>query len=163
MVGAKKHPPYATLNVAAEAAILAAKSEIQVKTGVAAGGGSFLRDDGNPADDALLGDADSDFLVVPVIYFGEWTGTLAPRKNVAFIPGLANVQPANTGTIVFPKPFGPMIAGGDVFESATLLIMGAGSRFADDWNLYHRLDGEVHCATEVIRVTFPFNWWENVP
>lgn len=151
------------LNSAAAAAIATAKSEIQSKMGSAAGGGLFLRDDGNTSDDSLTGDPDSDFLVVPVIYFGDWSGSLTPRGNVAFTPGLANLQPANTAMIVFPKPLMLNASGTDVLEQATAAIVGTGSRFADDWDLYHRLDGEVHCATEVVRTIFGFNWWENQP
>jgi hypothetical protein len=34
--------------------------------------------------------------------------------------------------------------------------------FADDWDFYHRLDGEVHCGTNP-EASAPFtslNWWE---
>jgi len=145
-----------SINMAAHARISGVATVIQTAMGFASGGGFYLRNDGNDADDSLVADLDDEFVIVPVIYLGEWIGALSSRKNVAFIPGLANVQPSNAATIVFPKPFGPMSAGSDVLENATLLIIGAGSRFADDWNLYHRLDGEVHCATEVVRVIFPF-------
>jgi hypothetical protein len=151
------------LNAEAETRIGMVKSKIQLEMGSAAGGGFFLRDDGDLMDDSLTGDLDSDFVVVPVIYFGDWSGTLTSRGNVAFIPGLANVQPANAAMIVFPKPFAPEGVGMDVFEQAMTAIIGGGAAFADDWDLYHRLDGEVHCATEVVRMLFGFNWWENQP
>ncbi|MCH8879388.1 MAG: hypothetical protein IID34_05840 [Planctomycetes bacterium] len=50
-----------------------------------------------------------------------------------------------------------------IANQATTAIIGAGVGFADDWDLYHRLDGEVHCGTEVVRMLFGFNWWENQP
>jgi hypothetical protein len=32
-------------------------------------------------------------------------------------------------------------------------------RFVDGWNLYHRLLGEIHCGSVVMRVPFGFGWW----
>lgn len=151
------------LNAAAELRITSAKSVIQTEMGLASSGGLFLRDDGDPTDDDLVADADSDFLVVPVIYFGNWSGTLTNRGNVAFIPGLANVQPASAAKIVFPKPFGPGTGPTGVFEQAAAHLIGSSSRFADDWDAFHRFDGEVHCATAAKRTFFSFNWWENQP
>lgn len=159
----KNNAEFWDLNAAAETEIGMEKSKIQTEVGSAMGGGFFLRDDGDPSDDSLTGDPDSDFIIVPVLYFGDWTGSLTPRGSVAFIPGLANVQPANTATIIFPRPFTPEALAVDVYAQATTAIIGVAAGFADDWDLYHRLDGEVHCATEVVRVLFSFNWWENQP
>jgi hypothetical protein len=33
----------------------------------------------------------------------------------------------------------------------------------DDWDWYHRLEGEVHCGTAARRTTFGFPWWEKLP
>jgi protein-arginine deiminase len=74
-------------------------------------------------------------------------------------PDLANFQPANQNLVVFPKTFGPMGGGQDIFQQATTSVI-ANATFADVWDLYHRQDGEVHCATEVTRNFFSFNWWE---
>ncbi|MGQ9652051.1 MAG: protein-arginine deiminase family protein [Phycisphaerae bacterium] len=42
--------------------------------------------------------------------------------------------------------------------------MGSGvTHFADDWHGYHRLEGEVHCASGEVRALFSFNWWEHQP
>jgi len=35
--------------------------------------------------------------------------------------------------------------------------------FAEDWNLYHRQSGEVHCGTVVRRKPFGFLWSSNQP
>jgi uncharacterized protein DUF1559 len=34
---------------------------------------------------------------------------------------------------------------------------------ADDWDLYRRLDGEVHCGTAALRNVFTTDWWESQP
>ena len=103
-------------------------------------------------------------MVVPVVYFGEWNGALVNGVNMAFVPGLANVQPANSSTIVFPKPYGPRANGDDVFESAVSSIIGPlAAKFADDWELYHILVGEVHCATAAKRQVPTGKWWEYQP
>ncbi len=154
------------VNAAAQAKVATAKTTIQTAMGAATGGGSYLREDGNDADDSLGGDADDDFIFVPVIYMGYIdgaTGVLEDRNTVAYTPGLANFQPANAGLMVFPKQFGPRSGGNDVLEQANTAIIGAAASYADDWDLYHRLDGEVHCATEVVRDFFAFNWWEKQP
>jgi hypothetical protein len=135
--------------------------------GNAAGGGGYLLTDSNMADDSLSGDADDDFVVVPVIYFGVWDATAADmvdHSGEAFTPGLANLQPASSGTIVFPKQFGARNAAGDVFEAATSDIFGAAvAKYADDWDLYDRLMGEVHCATAAKRALPVDNWWGKQP
>ena len=102
-------------------------------------------------------------MIVPVIYFGEWNAALVNGVNMAFVPGLANVQPANSSTIVFPKPYGPRANGADVFETAVSSMIGSGADFANDWDWYHRWEGEVHCGTAAKREIPTGNWWENQP
>jgi hypothetical protein len=111
--------------------------------GTAAGGGSFLRDDGNDADDSLASDANDDFVTVPVIFFGRFNnaaGTLVDRATVAYTPGLANFQPASAGLTVSPSQFSfRTAAGADAFETVTSQIIGGSARFADHWDFYHIL------------------------
>jgi hypothetical protein len=158
------------LNEAAEARVAAVRTDIQTAMGAAQAGGNFLRHDSNLGDDALDGDTDDDFVGIPVLFFGRWTAGLTPRENVAYTPGLANVQSATAprpfiapGLFVFAQQFGPRVAGADVFQTVTSSIIGSSARYADDWDLYHRLDGEVHCGTEVVRRFFQFNWWTKQP
>ena len=58
----------------------------------------------------------------------------------------------------------------DLFETEIATLLNApGERiavFVDDWNVYHRRSGEVHCGTNVIRLSpneaFD-HWWEYEP
>ena len=84
---------------------------------------------------------------------------------VAYVPGLVNMQVCG-GQLWLPKPFGPRLAGVDVFETAVQDALGAANVvFVDDWHWYHALQGEVHCGTNVIRVPPDEyqQWWDNVP
>ncbi|MFQ6132651.1 MAG: protein-arginine deiminase family protein [Armatimonadota bacterium] len=46
---------------------------------------------------------------------------------------------------------------------AATAILGGGAVYADDWDGYHRLDGEVHCVTAAKRQSWDLKWWENQP
>jgi hypothetical protein len=103
----------------------------------------------------------TDFVRVPALICGPPSGSL--EATFALVPGLSNFQPVNTGSIVFPKPFGPRSGNTpiDIFERAvTSRIVGAS--FADDFYWYHSLFGEVHCGTSAVRQTIP-NWWTKQP
>lgn len=158
-----------------------------IQTGMGSdGGGLYLKRESNTSDDSLLGDSDDDFLSVPIIFFGARNDPLnllmqgsvsgaVPRHALAYTPGLANFQPATMDHVVFPKPFMPkvnvVISGSptekDIFERAVEHVLSHGAegrvRFADDWDLYHRLDGEVHCGTAARREHFSTPWWEQLP
>lgn len=102
------------------------------------------------------------FTNVPVIYVGERAGFATGRGTVAFTPGLSNVQ-LTAGTSFFPRQFGPRnAAGDDLFESATRMRVPT-AEFVDDWDLYHRLEGEVHCGSTVLRNPFALQWWIGLP
>ncbi|WP_166521579.1 protein-arginine deiminase family protein [Zobellia amurskyensis] len=102
--------------------------------------------------------APMNFIQVPTIYVGDRIGFSSNRSCVALTPGLANFQLVN-GVPYFPRQFGPKdVASNDIFEDAVSAVVPA-ALFTDDWNLYHRLDGEVHCGTNVIRLFPVFNWW----
>ena len=103
------------------------------------------------------------FISVPTIYAGVDSPSFGmARSAVALTPGLANVQEIGT-KLYFPKQFGPRDVGGnDVFEQETLTRY-PNAVFVDDWDLYHRLQGEVHCGTAMKRQPFSFNWWQKQP
>ena len=62
--------------------------------------------------------------------------------------------------MLFPKQYGPVLGGGDLFENdVTAKVLNA--RFVRDWDFYHLSHGEVHCGTFVRRQTFTLPaWWE---
>lgn len=68
---------------------------------------------------------------------------------------------------ISPKPFGPVVAGKDLFEEhfrSTLVKDGLSVAFIDDWDTYHLLNGEVHCGTNTLRkADSATKWWEFIP
>jgi protein-arginine deiminase len=94
---------------------------------------------------------------------------------IAFQPGVVNSRVFN-GYIVVPEPFGPKVVNGQdgirefikeqlATEKNKLGADGKGLKvfFADDWDLYHRLDGEVHCGSNTSAPPQKeWKWWEKV-
>ena len=172
-------------NTEVETVINSAITAVETGMGLESGGpNNFLKRDFDTTDDSLTGDSDDDFVSVPIIFFGlhndplgsEGFGShagLVPRHTIAYTPGLANFQPAHQDLIVFPKPFMPKVTPSgsstqvDVFEKAVEDVMDPGNvgrvKFADDWDLFHRLDGEVHCGTAARRTHLSMPWWELIP
>lgn len=65
-----------------------------------------------------------------------------------------------------PKPFGPLIQGQCCLEEEVRRLLeplGLTCTFIDDFFSYHVLSGEVHCATNVCREPFSFQWWNMIP
>ena len=83
--------------------------------------------------------------------------------SVAYQPGTVNgILISRTG-FGAPKPYGPVVNGKDVFEAQVteaLQPLGIKAYFIEDWNLYHRLLGEVHCGSNVTRAIPTARWWE---
>ncbi len=91
-----------------------------------------------------LGLSSEDFIEIPVLF--EHGGTL--------IPNGVNSLVCN-GHILVPKPFGPVIEGLDIFETAVrtnLESLGNRVWFVDEWYSLHKRAGEVHCGTNAIRI-----------
>jgi protein-arginine deiminase len=126
-------------------------------------GGYFLRSEPDePWDDSLTGDSNDDFINVPVLYFGE---APSDRSVGAFIPNLVNGQPVSGSEFVLPKPYGPRSVSGAtdcLFETAISLLLPPAT-FVDDWESYHREEGEVHCGTAAVREIPPTPWWSVNP
>lgn len=93
---------------------------------------------------------------------------------VAYNPGTVNSL-VFEDNIVIPDPFGPSINGEDGFKRDLIDRLGTavnglgttgqGMRvyFTDDWDMYHRLLGEVHCGTNQEGPPQPdMMWWEVV-
>jgi len=79
---------------------------------------------------------------------------------VAFVPGPTNLQPVS-GKLFVPRQFGPLNNNDeDVFEKDIVSALGSSTKFVDCWDLYHALDGEVHCGSNVKRSIPANNWWE---
>jgi hypothetical protein len=100
------------------------------------------------------------FVKVPVIYVGGLAEFDTGRSVRPLTPALTNLQVVND-RLYLPRQFGPRNAGlRDLFEEATKARL-PGALFVDDWELYHRLGGGVHCATVTKRQPYAIGWWAN--
>jgi Protein-arginine deiminase (PAD)/Protein-arginine deiminase (PAD) middle domain len=100
-----------------------------------------------------------DFIEVPILYMPNVKN---PRFADALTGGMVNMLVTNKHCIV-PKPFGPVVEGRDLFEedlNGKLAPLGLTVHFLDDWDEYHVNQGEVHCATSVLRRPPQAKWWK---
>lgn len=89
----------------------------------------------------------------------------ASGYSVAYQPGTVNGVYLSDTDFGPPNPHGPVINGQDIFKvqlENALMPFGITVRWIEDWDLYHRLDGEVHCGSNSTRA-IPVNtkWWES--
>uniref|UniRef100_A0A3P9PD56 Peptidyl arginine deiminase, type II n=1 Tax=Poecilia reticulata TaxID=8081 RepID=A0A3P9PD56_POERE len=82
-------------------------------------------------------------------------------RAVAYYPDMVNMIVLGKD-LGIPKPFGPKVDGRCALETEMCSLMeGLGLRctFIDDFSSYHKLLGEVHCGSNVLRKPFDFKWW----
>lgn len=99
---------------------------------------------------------DDEITAMPFVYEDVFGGLVAHQ------PGTVNLLHVD-GHVVVPDPFGPIVDGEDVFRAdieSRLGALGLDVYFADDWDVYHRNLGEVHCGTNVSR-RMDARWWES--
>lgn len=104
---------------------------------------------------------DAEIISVPFLHQDVYGG-----YSLAYNPGTVNMLVLDEHHIVVPDPFGPVINGKDIFKEqleTALAPYQVQVRWVDDWNLYHRLAGEVHCGTNVRRSVPATPWWEVQP
>jgi protein-arginine deiminase len=84
-------------------------------------------------------------------------------QSVAYQPGIVNGVVLDDTTFVAPTPHGPVVDGQDVLVKATedeFAKIGVSVLWNEDWDMYHRLSGEVHCGSNVRRaVPDDAKWW----
>ena len=89
----------------------------------------------------------------------------ASGSSVAYVPGMVNGIYLSDTDFGPPDPHGPVIGGQDLWKAqleGALLPYGINVRWIEDWDLYHRLDGEVHCGSNTTRaVPANIKWWES--
>jgi protein-arginine deiminase len=108
-----------------------------------------------------LGLVPADIVEVPILFVDHTQAGLAD----ALTAGMVNMLVVN-GRCVFPKPFGPVVAGVDLFQKDLedkLTGLGLTPKPIDDWYEYHIALGEVHCGTNTLRSYTAAKWWEFVP
>lgn len=108
---------------------------------------------------AATGLTDDEIVPVP---FTHWH---YDGSSIAHQPGLVNGIVVNDRQFMAPDPHGPEDGGVDVFQAALeteLAAVGYEVLWVEDWDMYHRLAGEIHCATNVVRDVDPNGpqWWE---
>jgi|CXWL01.1.fsa_nt_gi protein-arginine deiminase len=99
---------------------------------------------------------DSEIIRVPYLHESSFGGSLA------FQPGTVNGIYIKDNTFASPEPHGPIIDGKDPFKTQlemALSAVGVNVAWVEDWDLYHRAAGEVHCGTNTLREVGPATWW----
>jgi protein-arginine deiminase len=85
--------------------------------------------------------------------------------SLAYEPGMVNGIYLSDTVFGAPKPHGPVINGVDLFRAdleAALSPYGVQVAWIEDWDLYHRNAGEVHCGSNTTRaVPAQIKWWES--
>ncbi len=106
---------------------------------------------------AELGLTEADLLRVPFLF------QQTSRGVTAYQPATVNLLVLSRTVVAAPDPHGPVIDGKDLFKAhleEALAPHGITVRWVDDWNLYHRNFGNVHCATNALRQVPAVRWWE---
>ncbi len=100
-----------------------------------------------------------DFVPVPFLHW------LTYGYSVAYQVGTVNGIYLSDGIFGAPAAHGPIVNGADPFKVQLETAMsqhGITVHWIEDWDLYHRLLGEVHCGSNTKRA-LPTNakWWES--
>lgn len=106
------------------------------------------------------GITDAEIVKVPFLH-EDVQGT-----SLAHQPGTVNLFVLDDKTVAVPNPHGPIIDGKDLFQKQledALAPYGYTVKWVENWNLYHRMAGEVHCGTNAMRAIPSTKWWEVTP
>lgn len=83
--------------------------------------------------------------------------------SLAYQVGTVNGLYYADGAFAAPDPHGPIIGGKDIFKDqmeTALSAIGITVVWVEDWDLYHRLSGEIHCGTNSKRgLAAGETWW----
>ncbi|MCC6647552.1 MAG: protein-arginine deiminase [Polyangiaceae bacterium] len=106
------------------------------------------------------GVTDDAIIRVPFLHHEVYAGASA-----AYQPGMVNGIYLADGVFAAPDPHGPIVDGVDPFKAATeaaFAARGVEVRWVEDWDLYHRNLGEVHCGSNTRRrvSVADARWWE---
>lgn len=107
---------------------------------------------------AATGLSDSEIIHIPYLHMPYSQG------SVAYQPGMVNGLYIAPEHFVAPDPHGPEIEGRDIFKAIMeerVAPFGVTVHWAEDWDLYHRAMGEVHCGTNATRKIPDAKWWES--
>ncbi len=103
---------------------------------------------------------DTDFVEIPILWEQVDMG-----RALAYQPGTVNLLYYGH-TAVVARPHGPVFNGIDAVETdmtQRMSALGVTTRFAEQWDLLHAEEGEVHCGTNALRsIPTDTRWWEVV-
>jgi protein-arginine deiminase len=105
---------------------------------------------------AATGLTEAEIIHVPYLHQPSFGASLA------YQPGTVNGLSMKEDTFAPPDPHGPIINGKDIFKvqlEDALHAVGVNVVWVEDWDLYHRLAGEVHCGTNSLREVGDAKWW----
>jgi len=103
------------------------------------------------------GITDAEILHLPFLH---WT---VMGLAVAYQVGTVNGVSLGDAHYAMPEPHGPIINGKDPFKTqaeAEFAKVGITVHWVENWDLYHALDGEIHCGSNTARQPPNLNWWE---
>jgi protein-arginine deiminase len=104
------------------------------------------------------GVTDEEIIHVPFLHFSSYDW------SIAYQPGTVNGTYLSDTHFAAPDPHGPVIDGKDIFKTQleeAFKPLGITVDWVEDWDLYHRLEGEVHCGSNAMRTVTGPNWWES--
>ncbi|MBS2013812.1 MAG: protein-arginine deiminase [Deltaproteobacteria bacterium] len=107
---------------------------------------------------AATGLTDAEIIRIPYLHMPY------SRGSVAYQPGMVNGLYLSDTHFVAPDPHGPEVEGKDIFKdvmTTKLAAVGVTVHYAEDWDLYHRALGEIHCGTNSTRAVPTAKWWES--
>lgn len=107
-----------------------------------------------------LGLDDEDIIDLPILFKVIEEKDSVPRA-VAYYPDMVNMIVLGD-QLGIPKPFGPQVKGVCALEKEVCSLLeplGLKCTFIDDFAPYHKLMGEVHCGSNVLREPFTVRWW----
>ncbi|MEZ4226524.1 MAG: protein-arginine deiminase family protein [Polyangiaceae bacterium] len=108
-----------------------------------------------------VGIQDTEIVPAPFLHMSSY------GVSVAYQPGTVNGQVLSDKVFASPRPHGPKVNGVDPFEKQledALAPYGIEVVWVEDWDMLHRLSGEVHCGTNTKRAPLPgVFWWEVTP
>ncbi len=114
------------------------------------------------------GISEADIVRVPALFgsidlqWGHQAGTPHTSPLTALLPDAVNGIVLDRHHVAVPRQDGPRIAGRDVFANAVRTAYrraGISTSFVAD-HLYSLQGGEIHCATNALRVR-PARWWRS--
>jgi protein-arginine deiminase len=109
--------------------------------------------------ETATGITEADIVKIPFLHTSEM------GYSIAYNPGTVNGIYLSDKDFGAPDPHGPIIDGQDIFKKQleeALAPFGVKVHWIENWNLYHALNGEVHCGSNVTRaIPTETAWWES--